>query len=344
MKLATVLYLVVTLILISIYIFYKMDKTSLPDISLPRKEASFPQGYTVGAWEWKSPYDMDEAEIKDFLNNASSSGINAVYIDVSKYIDIREEKNASAAEEQLKTFEGKLRLFLKVAAEKNIKVEALGGNSNWADREHNYVPQVILQYIHDFNKRNENKFAGVHFDIESWNAKDFNKDKMKHLMDFLTTADVLVNQNINFNKENNTNIYLAFDIAYWLDNENGNIPEMYWKGRRTYPLFHLIHALDQEKGNYIVVMAYRNFAQGKDGSIKHSKEELDYIRDNNLGVNVLIGQEVSPSDISKITFDGKSKEEVKGAANEIVNYYKDFPQFKGVALHKLSTYIRLNEW
>lgn len=344
MKIASVISVIVLLGILLGYVYFKLDKK--PDIqgiitSEPSEPITFPNEKVISTWLWKNPYDLTDEKMSYYVNRSAEEGINTIYVDIGRYIDIVEQDNKAKVAEEVAEFDRKSVQFLRLAAEKGIKVEAMGGGADWANNDHKYLPPLLITYVHDFNSRNEYKYSGIHFDIESWNEPGFKSRKVQGYTQYLTMVDEAMKLNTELNTKHNTDLKLAFDISYWLDNENTNVPNMLWNGKVNYPLFHLLDILNREQGHKIAIMSYRNVALGKDGSAIHAKEELEFIRDNNMNIDVLIAQETSKQDIKKISFYGQSKDKLKTAANEIADYYKDFPQFKGIAIHSLESYLEL---
>jgi hypothetical protein len=345
MKLSIVFYIIAIFVFFLVYLYFKMENSpNIPILSDIKKKIvieKFPENKVIGSWLWQSPYTMSEEKMTYYINKSSEEGINTIYLDIGQYLDLYEELDTNTRETNLSTFNQKTSKFLELAAAKNIKVEALSGGANWADEDYNYLPLMVINYVHNYNKQHKNKFSGIHFDIESWNNEDFNSAKITNFENYLIMADQIVKENIKLNHENNADLKISFDIAYWLDNSNGNVPAVNWNNEDDYPLFHLLKILNQDSGNKIVIMAYRNTTDGKSGSIRISKEELDYIADNNLNIDVLIGEETAENEIPSITFFGSTKNDVKIAANNINNAYQNVKQFKGIAIHNLDSYLNL---
>ena len=305
-------------------------------------------GHEVSSWIWNSPESLDGDKISELLDFADNENISTIYLNISDYIDIDEMKDDENKINKLNKFKGSLKLFLSVAHQKNMKVHALGGDSEWALSSHHYIPLKLLDFVISFNKENEDnlRFDGIQFDIEPHNLKDFNVNKKVILNDYLDLCNSL-SQNIIETLSNNEifkDFQMGFVVPYWFDNENGNCPPVVWQEKEAkLVVFTLLDVLNRVKNGYLVVLSYRNVADGKDGSIIHAKTEIDYAQDSAKNVSVIIGQETTKVEPSKITFYGEERMGFKEEVLKIFDFFKDKEVFRGIGIHDIYGYKDFKE-
>ena len=86
------------------------------------------------------------------------------------------------------------------------------------------------------------------------------------------------------------------------------------------------------------MLAYRNTPHGENGTIAITEPTLVYLRDNDLPVGVVIGQETAPIDPPHITFAALGRTALTTAGIEIIDAFRDEPRFRGLAIHDLRSY------
>jgi hypothetical protein len=93
----------------------------------------------------------------------------------------------------------------------------------------------------------------------------------------------------------------------------------------------------------VVVLSYRNFASGPDGSIAHAQDELDYARCIGASFAILVGQEFANVQPRKLTFYGLGRTAFRRMAERIVAAFGGNPQFQGFAVDDADAYMAATE-
>jgi hypothetical protein len=91
--------------------------------------------------------------------------------------------------------------------------------------------------------------------------------------------------------------------------------------------------------DYVALMDYRHKAEGSDSILSHAASEIAYA--DRVGKKVVIGLEVSPNDLEKVTFDKAGPKVFEQALLTVENALHDDPSFAGFAIHH---YRRYRNW
>ncbi len=286
-------------------------------------------------WDWSFE---NRGENTVFIDSLNSMGVNLVYLNISGYIDIFEQADPAVKEIERSRFIGKITEYISIANGKDIKVQALIGNKEWGNASHRYLNQIAIDFVEEYNATHpEGGFSGIQFDIESYNQDNFTAQNQQVIFsEFLDTVEQITKRfgNLQGSSVNFSSLELGFAIPYWFDGENGNIEKVYWNGEEKHVLYHLLNRLNTVQNGYIVIMAYRNFADGTDGVIEHSKNEVNFLRDYLPRVRIIIGQELTNVQPKKITYFGKSFKYMLGELDKITAVFEESQNFVGFAYHQ----------
>jgi hypothetical protein len=286
-----------------------------------------------GTWLW-TPIKYITPEYRDsIIAGSKKNGVNVIYLAIDSYLEIftmidGEEKDKAKIE-----FDNTLKDFIKVANDNGIKVDAVAGWQNWAEEGHLYKPGAVLDYVIAFNRENEEKFRGFQYDVEVYLLPEYKTNKEEVLTNFLDLIDKSVT------KMNYSNLQFSVVIPEFYDDSTLETQVFKYKGKMRHTLEHLLNVLERRSGSKIIVMSYRNFANGEDGSIKISEDEV-YVA-NNYSTKVIIAQETGDFPPSYITFSRKSKTYFDSQVALIVKAFENEQSFGGIATHYVNTYLEL---
>ena len=290
---------------------------------------------------WDAPSTYKEQDLKELFSFAKREGINAVYVRIDDYIDIAEMPASEERTRALNSFTASLQRFVRLAHSDDITVYGLAGHPTWADKEHRYISQKIIEYAIDYNASSmpNDRLAGMHFDIKLYNLPSFANEANQTgiLSDLILLTDAVALQV----KQSDANFAVSFAVPYWLDNTTRVLPAITYKNKTQPAVFHMIDALNQIPRGYIIAMAYRNTLEGTNGTMALVDDEIHYASGTN--VHILVAQETKNKEPATITFFGKRRSEVKTAAELIVDFYHASPAFGGIAIHDLEGYRSLQK-
>lgn len=303
---------------------------------------------TNAVWDWSNPMNKDTTTLKDTAVLLASHQINTVYIDISIYQSLLDNKDEASRTQDINKLNSSLENYIKVMNAHNIAVFAAGGDTSWSKPEKRQVPAGLLAYVFSFNQKHAARFNGMEFDIESYNQKGFPEASMTEkslvLMEFLDTVDTLANSTSKYIASyDDKKFELGFSIPYWLDNENKNIESLRWKEKTGPTLFHLMDRLNKLPQSNVVVMAYRNAALGNDGIIYHSRTEIEYAQAQAKKVKVIIGIETTDVEPAKITFFGKTQTEISSEVTLLNEEFDKSGVLGGIAINDLNGYTAIIE-
>ncbi|KRE54895.1 hypothetical protein [Phycicoccus sp. Soil748] len=210
-----------------------------------------------------------------------------------------------------------LRRLVELADEAGLRVDALGGDPGWVDNPTWVVNSWLKPALAT------GLFTGVHVDIEPYTTAAWTTNRKAVVKRYLSTLDTL--------RTAAGTAPIEADIPFWYDEiaANGS-------------------TLDREtirRTTAVTVMAYRNLADGVDGSIALSANEIQAGAD--LGRQVRIGQETTflgtdPTEV-KQTFFGQGLTQMESQLSRITAAYAGSPSFAGLAVHDAAGYAAVTD-
>jgi hypothetical protein len=307
----------------------------------------FGRSYTNAIWDWSNPTNKTTKNLDDMSNYMYLHQLNTVYVDVSGYLAIAANPNAAQKAASQKQFETSLDRYISTLSKEHIKVYAAAGDVSWSNTQERHIPLSIVDFVASYNQTHAKaKFAGVEFDIESYNQPGFetasNTVKALVLSDYLDTVNAIATKVTNYDHKGQ-NLALGFTIPYWYDNENGNIPQVTWQEKTGPTLYHLLDRLNSVPRSNVVVMSYRNASAGNDGVIAHSRTEIDYAEAKAPNVKVLIGQEVNDVQPTKTTYYGESLADLSTQVKAFEDEFQTSGVFGGVAVNDYAGMLNMQD-
>jgi hypothetical protein len=208
-----------------------------------------------------------------------------------------------------------LRRLAELADAAGLRVDALGGDPGWVDNPTWVVNSWLKPALAT------GLFTGVHVDIEPYATPAWTTNRKAVVKRYLATLDSL--------RTAAGATPLEADIPFWYDEvaTNGSTLDRETMRRTT----------------GVTVMAYRNLADGVDGSIALSAHEVRAGAD--LGRAVRIGQETTflgtdPTEV-KQTFHGQTLAQMESQLGAITSAYAASPSFVGLAIHDAGGYASI---
>jgi hypothetical protein len=174
------------------------------------------------------------------------------------------------------------------------------------------------------------RFDGIHTDIEVYLLSKAWNERPGELLGGYLDLHAKIAENI---RGGPMPLFFGVDIPFWFDDDTGY--RILWHGQVKPPSHHMLDVVDS-----ITVMAYRNFAEGPDGTIHLVSLELDYA--DPLGKKVVVGQETQEELVpAYITFGGTSCAQLNRELKKILTAVGTRPSFGGFAIHHYEGYRRL---
>jgi len=306
------------------------------------------QGFA--AFEWY-PLSQANAKVSDQrLNTLRRDGFKTVYVDIGEYLEVADQPESRTQRTRLSQLNGDLRRLVSRASNLGLAVHAVAGGPNWTDASHRYLGPKLVKLVADYNTTAaaDERLQGVQLDIEPYVDTSFWNDVDTSLKSYLWTLQTIVDTYKQARTQvGNSGLRLGFAIPFWFD----GVPEApavefgpTESTRTTKPAaFHLIDMLRQLPEAYILVMAYRNFTAGTDGSIEHVRSEFDYASQIGAACGIVVGQEFTKITPEKLSFWWTGRAAFRQAALEIAGAYGQLPQFRGLAVDDMNAYLAARE-
>ena len=288
-----------------------------------------------GSWIWTPIMKITPEYTESILSDAKADGVNTIYLSIDSYLDIFVMKKGGERENQKKIFSKKLEYFIKSANKKGIVVDAEAGWRNWAEDGNEYKGFAIVNYVKNFNATHQNKFRGFQYDVEPYLLDSYEKNKVGVLKNFIE----LVDQTEYFLGE--SILHFSVVIPDFYDKKDGLTPKFSYNGKKDFAFGHLLNVLDRRANSSIIIMSYRNFAKGKDGTIEISDNEMRTAKSGAYQTKIIIAQETGDVPPPYITFHNTSKNYLFKEIEKINSAFVAYSNFGGIAIHYANAFLAL---
>lgn len=256
----------------------------------------------------------DDSYRRDAIRILKRSRVDRVYLYADAY------RGENLIEDEPHAYRVAIRDFHR----NGILVEALLGS--WFLDTHAYVfPRnhdralAMFDRVFRYNSHSNarERFDGINFDIEPHLLPQWKTERDSLLRRYLDLCRKIAERADAMEFE----MPVGPAIPFWWD---GIVIE--WQGERKPGSDHIIDMFD-----YVALMSYRNFAEGRDGMIAHSRHELEYAASKRKRVR--LGLDVAPSDVAKVTFDGHDRARLEAVLATVTREIGETPSFDGFAIH-----------
>ncbi len=286
-----------------------------------------------GTWLWTPTLQITPEYRDKIISGAVENSINTIYVSIDSYLDIFVMPNGEEKDKAKQKFENTLKDFIALANKNGIQVDAEAGWQNWAEPGNSYKANVVLDYVINFNKRNKEKFRGFQYDVEVYLLPEYFEDREKVLNNFLN----LISQTVT--SLNNTDLQFTVVVPEFYDGTLDETPSFNYRGKKAFAFEHLLTILDRRRGSKVIVMSYRNFSQGKDGSIDISTDEI--LTANRYNTKVILAQETGDVPPPYITFHSKTKQDYEDEVKKLEDEFVNENSYGGLATHYINAFLEL---
>jgi hypothetical protein len=284
------------------------------------------------------------------LRDLQCGGFKTVYADISEYVEVAAQRPSRTQQTLLLQLKGELKNFVSRATTGyGLGVHAVAGEPNWTDQSRRYLGPMTVDLVAAYNNDAPNeKLQGVQFDIEPYVERSWGKNVTASLQAYLTTIRDIVQRHRKVREQpDNKDLQLGVAIPFWYE-AAPEAPPVVFGSEKKYAAFHLIDMLWADHQAYLLVMAYRNFTSGADGSIALVKGEFNYANPDDHPAalcGIVIGQEFGLADpyAFKTSFGTVGRAAFRKAASELVAEYGGRPQFRGLSVNDLDSYEATSE-
>jgi hypothetical protein len=220
------------------------------------------------------------------------------------------------------------RSFIKRASMKNISVHALDGSPDWVSDSGTNNQKIFFDWLTKFQNTSSanEKFNGVHLDVEPYLNPDYNINMNKTLESYQA---FLLNS---LSKSNYLGLSLSIDIPFWFDGVNYNT---------KYGTGSLADWIMKNTKN-AVIMVYRDNAAGDNGIINLASKELALGKLYNTSVSIAV--ETQRSDEGNyVSFYEEGVNCMNRELDKVYANYKNNSSFGGFAIHNVMSWMKLKK-
>lgn len=305
-------------------------QTSTPTSTTP---ASTDPSQEQGLWDWDTPSTVSAAQMQAAVDDAAANGFNAIYLSIDDYLTIDALPSSTAKAAQLADYEGEVATFLSLAAQKNISVDAEAGKEDWAEPQNLWKSADIMTFVANYNATHAQKFRGVQYDVEPYLLSGYNDDEAKYLTQYVELVEGLVNQ------DKTVGLPLSLDVPSFYNDVIQWTPEVTVDGVTAYTYNQLLRLLGEVPQSTMLIMAYRNTAEGPDGTIDIAQPDVQEA--DGTGVKVIVGQETGDVPPSYVTFYGETTSQLFTQMGIVEQSFASDPSFTGMAVDYLEPFMAL---
>jgi len=292
-------------------------------LAVPLQAAQSPVSRSIWIWESETFRLLEDpaykSEVMEFLRTHQ---VNRVFLYADEY------KGRSLIRDRPELY----RALVRELRYCDIDVHALLGSYFLATQTY-ILPgkkaeaRAMLRRVLNYNdtSKPDERFTGVHFDIEPHMLDEWSTERPRLSLLYLERIDEWMKI------ADDSGLDVSAAIPFWLDSY-----EVAWRGK-VRPMNEQV----QSVLDTVVLMDYRDKAEGRDGIIRHATSEVEWAATN--GKRVIIGVDTGDSEPSKVTFLQEGKAVLEEELAKTGRAFAGNPGFAGFAIHHLDTWMKLKE-
>lgn len=209
------------------------------------------------------------------------------------------------------------RPFLRAASEQGLAVHAVAGHPKWALESHRERMLQIAKWVKRYNEEADpaERIRGIQLDIEPYLLPEWNEQRERIVREWQANIEAFLSE-----AKADSDLSVTAAIAFWLD----QIPAAGEPGLSLSSW--MIRRFDS-----IVLMAYRDKAEGTNGMLELIEEEMQEAEEQ--GKKVLVAVNMKPMDEPHTTFAEEGSAEMEKQLDILSQSLEQRPAFAGVAIH-----------
>jgi hypothetical protein len=296
----------------------------------------------LAAYEWHKVSQLGTFPTPQELRLLRREGFTTVYVDLGEYLDVADQPPSWVQRARLRALDRTLRRFVADASSLGLAVQGVGADPTWTDPARRYLGPRLVQLVGRYNAGagERERLQGIQFDIESYTDPSFRSRERAAVTDYLDTLQAIVNRYRQVRTMRaSRDLQLGWALPFWFDEEAGSPSPVPFNGTTAPAAFHVFDMLGDLPDAYVVVMSYRWFTGGPDGSIAHTDGEFRYASSIGARCGIVVGQEFAEDDPATTTFHGLGRDVFKQAARELTDAFGRYPQFRGLSVDDLESYV-----
>jgi hypothetical protein len=286
-------------------------------------------------WVWDAGVITQSEARAELFEFCRAQNISILYVHLGDFLSDKKRESNDVKHVQEKS----LGDFLEMAHAKKLRVEALDGDPSFARAMRHEAALRRLQLALDYNRAAPaaRRLDGFQWDIEPYVLKEF-RDETQHAAVLGEFLDIVrKSRDLVLAEKENGEFWLGFALPFWMDGEKQTVA---WNGANKPATFQALDTLETLPRAYVALMAYRDKADGDNGSIAVVRDEINYATQHTPGVKIVVGQETGAvkGDPPSITFYEEGEGALETALAQINAAYAASPVYGGVAIHHLGSY------
>ncbi len=271
--------------------------------------ATAPKVPEYGTWVWEKQSEITDADRSRIIDQARSAGFNALYITIDDYLDLLELPSRPERDQKIMAYSDSLSRFIGLARQNGIAVDAESGWRDWGEGSNRAKAFAVVDFVLLYNRTHTNTFRNIQYDVEPYLLPAYESNKASVLKNFIGLVDDTLA------RIGAADLGFVVVIPHFYDSSQAWTPSFSYKNKTAHAYTHLLATLDRKLGNGIIIMAYRNFAGGKDGTIALSDAEISEASRGTHVTRVIVAQETGEVQPGYVTFFGRSKKELSESLN-----------------------------
>jgi hypothetical protein len=231
----------------------------------------------LAVYEWHGAGPLPRREARERLRFLHQQGFTTVYLDLGDYLDAADQPDSREQRNRIRRLRRELRRFVANASRLGLDVHAVGGGPTWTEERSRYLGSKLVELVADYNDgvAARERLGGVQLDIEPYALRRFFDDERASLVAYLETLrGIVATYRRVATRPANGDLQLGFAVPFWFDGRGEAPGPVPFAGATKPAIYHLIDLVKDLDRAYLVVMSYRNFAGGADGSIAHARNEF----------------------------------------------------------------------
>ncbi|MBI2065276.1 MAG: hypothetical protein HYT62_04445 [Candidatus Yanofskybacteria bacterium] len=288
-----------------------------------------------GVWVWTPPDQLSNDQMREIIKQVSESNFNVIYLTIDSYLEINSLPDSHDKNVRKSSYTNSLASFISLAKDKNIAVDAEAGWRDWAEPAGRFKAYAIFDYVEEYNRAKPNqRLRGLQYDVEVYLLSNYDDDKISVLSNFVELVDTLSEKN------RGKLLRLSFVIPHFYDSLQGWTPAIDFNGETNFVFNQILRSLDKLDQASVILMSYRNFAEGDNGTIQISRQEMiDASR--GYRTKVIVAQEVGDVDPDYVTFFNTSEKYLFDEIEKVELKFSEFTGFGGISIHYLDPFLDL---
>jgi hypothetical protein len=312
--------------------------SSSPEPKAMSKQFFSSNNKELGTWVWESPTEMNKNRVADILGFASKNGVNALYVTIDDYLAVATLPDGAKKENLKKNYFESLSYLVTEANTLGINVDLVGGAKDWAIKENRWKGYALIDFAKEYNERYPNaKIRNFQYDVEPYLLNSYEKNKANVLKTFLEFIDESTI------RMQDANVGFSVVIPHFYDSAQKWTPTVTYKGETKYTFSHLLSILEKKQNSAIIIMSYRNFFYGDNGTRQISETEIKEASNNGFTTKIIVAQETGNVEPDYVTFYGYSKAELFSTLEIIDKDLSSYQSFDGVAIHYIDSFLALKQ-